>query len=148
MFNDNISTYEREEIINTRISNRNIPSQEFEPMFSFYPKSTKYIQQPTLDSKNTLPDKKYQVYSTQKVNPGSRAPWQGYVNAINIETELKRPSRDVYIPSSKSDLYIYPTFQTNYTSYNDKGLQRLPEDKSNIFYNHTRNEKENKNKKR
>jgi hypothetical protein len=147
MFNDNISTHQREEIINTRISNRNIPSQELEPMFSFYPKSTKYIQQPILDSRNTLPNKNYQVYTTQTFNPGSSAPWQGYVNAINIETELKRPRKDIYIPSSKSDLYVYPTFQLKYTSCNDKGMQKLPQDNSNyIFYNHTRNEKESKNK--
>lgn len=139
MFNDNISTYQREEIINTRISNRNLPSHELEPLFSFYPKSTKYVQQPIFDSRNTFPEKKYETYSTQIFNPGSRSPWQGYVNAINIESGLNIRS-NVYIPSSKSDLYSYPSIETKYTQY---GKETEPQKKINyIFHNHTRNQKE------
>jgi len=141
MYNDNIPTYQREEIINTRISNRNIPSQELEPLLSFYPKSTKYIQQPILDSRNT-PIKKYN-YSTQIFNPGYRSPWQGYANAINIETGLKnlfplsRSNENIYVPSSTSDLYNYPTLTTNYTLFDEppKKVQTTPE---SIFHNHTR----------
>jgi hypothetical protein len=139
MFNDNIPSYQRQEIINTRISNRNIPSQELEPQYSFYPKSTKYIQQPILDSRNIPPQKNYEIYTTQTFNPGSRSPWQGFVNAINIETELKQPQKN-YIPNSKSDLYKYPTISSKYTSYDDQGMRKLPSDKSKyIFHNHTRN---------
>ena len=142
MYNDNIPSYQREQIINTRISNRNIPSQELEPLLSFYPKSTKYIQQSILDSRNTPNTKKYEIYSTtQTFNPGSKSPWQGYVNAINIETELKNQvpvSRsNVYVPTSTSDLYNYPTLTTNYTLFNEPP-QQTKSSKESIFHNYTR----------
>ena len=145
MYNDNIPTYQREEIINKRISNRNIPSQELEPLLSFYPKSTKYIQQPILDSRNTPNTKKYETYSTtQTFNPGNKSPWQGYVNAINIETELKnqlfpisRSNKNVYVPVSTSDLYNYPTLTTNYTLFNEPP-QQVKSQKESIFHNYTR----------
>jgi len=128
-------------MINTRISNRNIPSQELEPLLSFYPKSTKYIQQPIIDSRNTPNTKKYETYSTRAFNPGNKSPWQGYVNAINIETELKNQvpvSRsNVYVPTSTSDLYNYPTMTTNYTLFNELP-QQAKSSKESIFHNYTR----------
>lgn len=137
MYNDNIPTYQREQMINIRISNRNIPSQELEPLLSFYPKSTKYIQQPILDSRNKPNTKKYEMYSTrQTFNPGSKSPWQGYVNAINIETELKKP-KEVYVPASKSDLYNYPTITKNYAIFGEPP-QQIKSSKESIFHNYTR----------
>ena len=145
MYNDNIPSYQREQMINTRISNRNIPSQELEPLLSCYLKSTKYIQQPILDSRNIPNTKKYETYSTtQTFNPGNKSPWQGYVNAINIETELKNQlfplswsNKNVYVPASTSDLYNYPSLTTNYTLFNEPPRQAKSE-KESVFHNYTR----------
>jgi hypothetical protein len=144
MYTDNIPTSQREQIINTRISNRNIPSQLLEPLLSFYPKSTKYIQQPIIDSRNT-PSKKYEMYTDQVFNPGSKSPWQGFVNAINIESELKNQlfplsysDKNTYVPKSNSDLYNYPSVSTKYTLINDSGLRNQTNVTQSIFNNYTR----------
>lgn len=146
MFNDNIPTSQREQMINTRISNRNVPSQLLEPLLSFYPKSTKYTQ-PIIDSRN-IPAVKYDTYTTQVFNPGSRSPWQGYVNSINIESGLKnqlfplsRANENVYVPKSTSDLYKYPTLSTNYTLINEP-TTTYKKNTQSIFNNFTRSQKD------
>ena len=140
MFNDNIPSSQREQMINTRISNRNIPSQLLEPLLSFYPKSTKYIQQPVIDSRN-IPMDKYEFFTTQAFNPGSRSPWQGYASAVNIENELKnmkpKTRANIYVPNSTSDLYKYPTLASSYTLLNEPP-QIKPTKPESIFHNYTR----------
>ena len=153
MYNDNIPTSQKEQIINQRISNIIIPSQELEPLFSFYPTPTKYqypisYSTPTRDQLAQLAPQVYATYTSQTFNPGSRAPWEGYVNAINIESELKtqtypmtKSNLNVYVPDSRSDLYQYPSLSSNYTSIQDQGIRRTTSNEP-IFNSHTRNNKD------
>jgi hypothetical protein len=54
------------------------------------------------------------IYNSENVfNPGTSAPYSGYATNINKESELKNQiyalqscSQSVYVPSSKSDLYM------------------------------------------
>ena len=90
-------------------------------------------------------------------NPGNtKSPWSGFAKNVNIETELRNQvfslqkcSQNVYVPSSKSDLYDY-RFQT-VTKQNPHELlfqnqtfdtfNPNPEPSicgSGIFYNNTR----------
>lgn len=148
MYNDNISTIQREQLINTRISDRNIPSHDLQPLLSFYPKSTKcqIVDAKVITSTNL---KKYSEFNTiQMFNPGTKSPWNGY--AVNVESELKnqihqlnRCSKNVYVPSSTSDMYKYPSASStqlvNYSFLNSPPLFMENPGKS-IFHNYTRNQ--------
>jgi hypothetical protein len=147
----NVSSLQRNEAINMKLYERNIPSSELPPLLSFYPKSTKYIQQPIVDTTTRTSLKDYNIYNlTQVFNPGNtKSPWNGYVNAINVESELKnqiypssRNSEHVYVPSSSSDLYSYPTYsQDTFKSATLDAPTLFNEtNKGNIFHNFTRNQ--------
>lgn len=107
---------ERQDEINTRISDRNIPSQELRPEFSLRPVSTKYAILPIVDrvSVSNVPLKQYSPYSVSTVfNPGtSQGPWRGFAENINIDSTLRnqffalqKSAEAKFIPSSKSSLY-------------------------------------------
>jgi hypothetical protein len=151
----NESSLQRNETINIKIHERNIPSRELPPLLSFYPKSTKYIQQPVVDVTTRTSLKDYDIYNvTQVFNPGNtKSPWNGYVNAINIESELKnqiypmsRTSEHVYVPSSSSDLYSYPAYpQDPFKSATlDSPALFNETNRGNIFHNCTRNQLKDK----
>jgi hypothetical protein len=103
---------------NSRIYNRNIPSQVLQPYFSPRGVSTKYSLLPIVDprKKNNVSVSQYPVYNNNLIfNPGnSQSPWSGFSSNINVETELRNQifalqkcNQSVYVPSSKSDLYQY-----------------------------------------
>jgi len=150
MYNDHIPTIYREQLINTRISERNIPSQELPPLLSFYPKSTKYHSIVDYKVITNTKLKDYEIFNTTQVfNPGTKSPWHGYVNAIDVESELKnqifqlnRSSKNVYVPSSTSVLYKHPTMNStqvvSYSFLNNPPL--YTKDKKSTFHNHTRNQ--------
>jgi len=101
---------------NTRISNRNIPSQVLQPYLSVRPVMTKYSFLPIVDPRKQVSTRLIQV-PTYKVgetfNPGNAiAPWSGYASNVNLESELRsqvfaiqKCNQSVYVPSSNSDLY-------------------------------------------
>jgi hypothetical protein len=104
--------------INKRIFSRNIPSGQLQPYLSPRPAMTKYSILPIVEpykkpkvQMETFPS--YNVAHT--FNPGSNmAPWSGFSENINIESELRnqtyalqRASQAVYVPSTDSDLYAY-----------------------------------------
>jgi len=107
-----------QEQTNTRIYDRNIPSQLLQPYLDVRPVMTKYSYFPIVDPRKQInvPLKKLPTYNIHnQFNPGNTvSPWSGFASNINIETELRNQvyalqkcSQSVYVPNSKSDLYTY-----------------------------------------
>jgi hypothetical protein len=103
---------------NSRIYDRNIPSQAIQPYFSPRPASTKYSLMPIVDPRkeNSVVAIQYPAFNMNSTfNPGNtKSPWSGYASSINQESELKNQifalqkcSQAVYVPSSTSDLFQY-----------------------------------------
>jgi len=145
---------------NTRIYDRNIPSQMLQPYLDVRPVMTKYSYFPIVDPRKTIsvPLVQMPTYNVDKVfNPGNAtAPWSGFASNINTETELRNQiyslqkcSQSVYVPNSNSDLYNYK-FQSikqhnphELLFQNDSfsGFDPNPDSKivgSGMFYNNTR----------
>lgn len=102
--------------INSRISERNIPSAALRPAFEVRPISSKYATMPILETRPvpTVQMKMFQPFYTETVfNPGNaKAPWRGWAERVNVESSLRnqyfalqRNDRAMYVPSSDSDLY-------------------------------------------
>lgn len=107
---------QRNQQLNERISNRNIPSEPLQPMYSGRPVSTKYSKLPIIDQykQATVPLAIAPTYNVGKIfNPGTaEAPWSGYSSNVDIETilrnqafALQKGDRAAYVPSTSSDLY-------------------------------------------
>ena len=112
-----ICNIEREQQLNNRIYERNIPSEPLKPEFSPRPQQTKF----TILGKQSpaKPDicpasKSYVNYTPSKVfNPGNaQAPWYGFASNVNTESSLRNQffalqdcDQGKYIPSTESDLY-------------------------------------------
>jgi hypothetical protein len=103
---------------NTRIYDRNVPSQFLQPYLSTRPVMTKYSFMPIVDPRTPVitPLNQLPTYKpTQIFNPGNTmSPWSGFASSINKESELRNQvfalqhcSQSVYVPSSQSDLYTY-----------------------------------------
>lgn len=103
---------------NTRIYDRNIPSQMLQPYIDVRPVMTKYSHFPIVDPRRELNVKLTQqpTFDVNKVfNPGNtQSPWSGFATNINKESELRNQiyalqkcSQSVYVPNSTSDLYTY-----------------------------------------
>ena len=103
---------------NTRIFDRNIPSQMLQPYLSVRPVMTKYSLMPIIDQRApvNVPLLQQPTYNSSNVfNPGNTtSPWSGFSSAINTESELRNQifalqkcSQSVYVPNSTSDLYTY-----------------------------------------
>jgi hypothetical protein len=103
---------------NSRIYERNIPSQPLQPYLDVRAVSTKYSFLPIVDPRkeNKVNLLQMPTYNAHKVfNPGNtQSPWSGFVTNINRESELRNQifalqkcSQSTYVPDSKSDLYQY-----------------------------------------
>ena len=95
----------RVEELNDRIYSRNTGD---DPAFYFSPRPvpTKYTTLPIMDQrmKEQVDITCKPIFDvTKQFLPGSKAPWSGKANTIDIETQLYRPTN--YFPSSQSDLY-------------------------------------------
>ena len=112
-----MNTDQLTEELNSKIRNRNVEETP-PPLLSFYPKSTRYIQTPVVDP------------STISITPiKNEKKWSGY--SVNMESELNNQlfqlnssNQNVYVPSSTSDLYNYPTMSNNGFMPLDKPLQK------------------------
>jgi hypothetical protein len=106
--------------MNSRIYDRNIPSQMLQPYISVRPVMTKYSFMPIVDPRKELSVKLEQqpTYNSNIVfNPGNdMAPWSGYSSGINVESELRgqiyalqKCDQAVYVPniSIHSSLYLH-----------------------------------------
>jgi hypothetical protein len=103
---------------NTRIYDRNIPSQMLQPYIDVRPVMTKYSHFPIVDPRKSInvPLQQMPTYNVNKVfNPGNTtSPWSGFASNINKESELRNQiyalqkcSQATYVPNSNSDLYDY-----------------------------------------
>jgi hypothetical protein len=101
---------------NTRIYDRNIPSQLLQPYLDVRPVMTKYSYLPIVDPRkqvNTRFEQLPTYNSTAIFNPGNtKSPWSGFASGVNVESDLRNQvfalqkcSQATYVPSSKSDLY-------------------------------------------
>ena len=147
---------------NTRIYDRNIPSQMLQPYINVRPVLTKYSYFPIVDPRKnvSVPLEQDPVYSVSKVfNPGNTfSPWSGFATNINTESELRNQiyalqkcSQAVYVPNSNSDLYTH-TFKTkSYDTPHELLFKTESFDQCNpnpspnvvgsgIFYNNTRSQ--------
>ena len=120
-FSDNKRASQWTNTIDTRLSDRYVPSQLLQPYLSVRPVLTKYSIMPIIDPRkpSSVPMVQQPVYNTSHVfNPGNRnAPWSGFASNINVESELRNQiyalqkcNNAIYVPNSTSDLYKY-TFQ-------------------------------------
>lgn len=103
---------------NTRLYDRNLPSQMLQPYLDVRPVMTKYSYFPIVDPRRKIntPLQQMPVFNPHTTfNPGNAtAPWSGFASSINIESELRNQiyalqscSQSVYVPNSNSDLYKY-----------------------------------------
>jgi hypothetical protein len=103
---------------NTRIYDRNIPSQLLQPYLDVRPVMTKYSYFPIVDprKKINVPMEQLPTYNVNKMfNPGNDvSPWSGFASNVNLESELRNQiyalqkcSQSIYVPNSTSDLYNY-----------------------------------------
>ena len=146
---------------NTRIYDRNIPSQMLQPYLDVRPVMTKYSYMPIVDPRKEINVKMEQMptYNQHNIfNPGNTtAPWSGFVSNVNTESTLRNQifalqkcEQSVYVPNSTSDLYNYSFKPNNSQSQTHSLLFQKdsfcdfnpnPNDKlvgSGIFYNSTR----------
>lgn len=159
--------FERTDELNGRIYDRFFPDQPLQANFDPRPVPTKYALFPIID-RRTVPNEKIAPQSNfnieQNFNPGnSRAPVQGFLSNIDIETNLRNQSfalqhgadQGVYVPSSNSDLYkttvvSKPSVQPHpelfskpqlvgraYTNVEETGIGK------DTFFNHTRTQLRN-----
>jgi hypothetical protein len=145
---------------NTRIYDRNIPSQMLQPYIDVRPVMTKYSYFPIVDPRKNInvPLKVQPTFNPHTVfNPGNTtSPWSGFASNVNTESELRNQiyalqkcSQSVYVPSSKSDLYNYgftpkPTPQSHSLLFEKDSFSQFnpnPDSKtvgSGMFFNSTR----------
>ena len=144
---------------NTRIYDRNIPSQMLQPYLDVRPVMTKYSYFPIVDPRKQLnvPLVVQPTFNPHTIfNPGNtQSPWSGFASNINKESELRNQiyalqkcSQSVYVPSSNSDLYNYGfipnhipqshslLFQTQ--SFSHFNPTPSPKVGSDMFFNPTR----------
>ncbi len=145
---------------NTRIYDRNIPSQMLQPYLDVRPVMTKYSHFPIVDPRknNNVPLTVQPTFNSQTVfNPGNTtSPWSGFASNVNTESELRNQiyalqkcSQSVYVPSSNSDLYNYgftpkPTPQSHSLLFQNDSFSQFnpnPDSKTvgtEMFFNSTR----------
>ena len=162
MMNSNnlICNSQIQEQTNTRIYDRNIPSQFLQPYLDVRPVMTKYSYFPIVDPRKELNVslQNTPTYDVNRVfNPGNtKSPWTGFASNVNKESELRNQvyalqkcSQSVYVPNNNSDLYNYK-FKTQKQQnphellfHNDSFSQFNPNPDSkivgsSIFMNNTR----------
>jgi|AntAceMinimDraft_5_1070358.scaffolds.fasta_scaffold04418_2 hypothetical protein len=110
-------TPDRTDQLNARLNSRNNVSNALKPNFDPRPVSTKYALFPIIDRRvdSLIEKKKYNVFSPEtSFNPSSdRAPVDGFLNNVAIETELRGQNNimkggdlgNKYMPDFKGSLY-------------------------------------------
>lgn len=107
---------ERVEDLNIRIINRQFPDYPLEPNYEPRPVPTKYSIFPIVDRRTQAKEPRldYPVHDPYvNFSPGTGvAPIKGFFKNVDTETVLRNQTfslqntgRNVYVPSSKSDLY-------------------------------------------
>ena len=118
---------------NTRIYDRNIPSQVLQPYLDVRPVMTKYSHFPIVDPRkqNSVPLIVQPTFNPHATfNPGNTtSPWSGFASNVNIESQLRNQiyplnkcNDDVYVPNSNSDLYEFSFKPNNNVKQEFEGL--------------------------
>jgi hypothetical protein len=113
---------ERVEELNQRTYERNVPDIVLEPNFDPRPVPTKYSIFPIIDRKVQVDAVTYPNYNNEFT--GSNAPVSGYFQHIDDETSLRnqypldKSDKNVYVPSSKSDMYGIPVMYDKFDAGN------------------------------
>jgi len=115
---------DRVQALNRRISGRNVAAQPMNPAFDPRGHHTKYRRFPMLDKGDSDATTMLTCHDMYNPNyhflPASKGPYSGYAMNVNNESRLKNAfmanqkyaDQTYYIPSSKSQLYNEPTFET------------------------------------
>ena len=149
--------------LSTKMAARNIPSNSLETRFQPRSVPTKRVLMPVCEEHQptSVPLKQYPAYEQRYTfNPGSHAPFSGYVNKVDHESTLKnmffplqKADQSKFIPDSHSDLY-----DNNYLTHTSKPVlienSRLFEKQRHsntivpnkkignfLFHNHTRQQR-------
>lgn len=162
MFSFSYQDDERNNQLNHRLYNRNIPGQAMNISTDPRPQSTKYTFLPSVSNEPLLPNL-YPLYDAKTdFHPGTKSPYSGY--AVNVDDESKiqnifMPNQKYapqvyYVPSSKSELYNTPSFvhhpttkhtllqtETQFSAHNPD--KRGINDNSFLFQTHTRQSEKN-----
>lgn len=106
---------QRTQVLNERIYERNQATQPIEMVFDPRPVRTRQVLFPMVDgyTPSDVPIRETAVYHPEQTFlPASNAPFTGYQNSIDRESQLQnrffplqKADQSKYIPSSKSDLY-------------------------------------------
>jgi hypothetical protein len=107
---------ERVDDLNDRIKERQFSDYPLEPNYQFRPVPTKYSHFPIIDRRTPAKETriKYPEYNTSvNFNPGTDvAPIKSFFKNVDTETILRNQafslqnfSKNVYVPTSESDLY-------------------------------------------
>ena len=111
-------TDSRDQELNNRIFERNIPSHTVDPVFTPKPVATRYTKMHILDNnENNLTTQisaKNQFQTSTTFFPGDRKPnWNGFVTNVDKESQLRNQffalqkcDQAYYVPGSESDLYV------------------------------------------
>jgi hypothetical protein len=159
--------HERTDELNHRMNERFFPDKPLQANFDPRPVPTKYSHFPIINRRTSHKEsiQREPLYKIEdNFNPGSsRAPSDGFLANIDVETKLRNQSfalqhgadQNVYIPSSKSDLYITsivsrPSVQPHpdlFSRHQFVGRNVTNVENTNIgkdlFFNHTRTQLRN-----
>lgn len=122
-------------VTNQRIYDRNIPSNRLQAYLDVRPVPTKYTMMPIVDFQRpaTVEMQVQPTYNISKTfSPGNReSPWSGFATNVDMESVLRsqvfalqKCSQSVYVPSSKSDLYV--THMMEETDLKNRSLVSSP----------------------
>lgn len=123
---------EKNNVMNAKLYERNVPSQPLRSFLDVRPQNTKYTTvMPVVDNVNTASIKQPVMHNAiGTFNPGTYAPWYGYAANIDKETDLhnsKMSQRGTFGASSASDMYKF-TWSNN----NDPN-SKVPQPFVNLF---------------
>jgi hypothetical protein len=135
--------------VNDKIYERYFPSQQLKPLYEDRPVSTKYSFFQVIEEreKPNTEINKYNTYSSQVFNPGSRGEVDFFFKEIDTESKLRnqfmalqKSNQSVYVPDLKSSLYVneFAAPKETYTTTECNGRQAPSNLAPNQFYNTTR----------
>ena len=118
-------TSQRQQTINLRSYERNIPSQTLQPYLDSRPVLTKYSVLPIVDLRKSIETPLIQqaTFTPEKIyNPGNDSgPWSGYASNINHESELRNQLQviAIYIKYNFIILTKHNNLFLNYSKINN-----------------------------
>lgn len=99
--------------LNDRIYQRNLPDKNLKPLFKPIPVSTKYTTFPITSNNSSTSCEKYENFTLENnFNPGTYAPFNHYLESIDLETKLRNQhlrkhkyNENCWVPDSNHNLF-------------------------------------------